>query len=156
MNKKNKGEVTPKKEPQTKRIKREGTSQKLKSNSNAVIWTEETSEKLFQDLEFMAENYLIDFVGTLLVKNKVSRSTITTIITKFPEFSERWDYIRSIVESNCYENGKSSRVSQMHQLNLKSNFNWTDRIKTDNQHQITPFNIKDMLSFDDEDENDEK
>lgn len=122
-----------------------------KYNTNAVKWTFEQANELFQKcLETSSDKKsdCNDFIGEVAQEHKTTLSTLDYLKTKFPELEAVYTDIKSNCESNCFRNGKKGTInSALAIMNLKSNHGWTDRMQQEvNANVSFPILSNDPLS----------
>ena len=138
-------------------VKRQATSEKLKGNKNAEIWTFEKACELYDraiDLTNETEIYIkgsgqyttqyegykFDFIGEIATELNVYRDLLAEHLpSRFPELKVRFLQLKQRLESNCYSNSKKEYINTaVGIVNLKSNHGWRDRM--DNTTDDKPIN----------------
>ncbi|NJL10612.1 MAG: hypothetical protein HC908_11830 [Calothrix sp. SM1_7_51] len=100
-----------------------------KGNKNAEKWTLKEATEVFTKALELAKNDKYDFLGELARDMGVSRHLFGRLVEKFPELEEQYELISSTIEANCFEHGKKGDINTAIAIvNLKSNYQWTDRL----------------------------
>ena len=72
-----------------------------------------------------------DFIGEIARDLNTYRVIFTYLVDKFPELKETHKRILSNLEANCFSHTKKGTINTaVGIVNLKSNYNWTDRVDT--------------------------
>jgi len=119
-----------------------------KGNKNAEKWTE--SEAIdFMDKALMLskqkdvalnkageevfiDSYKYDFIGEICRELETYKEQLTYLANKFESCKSIHNHILSTLEANCFYNSKKGNIKEATAIvNLKSNYNWTDRQQTD-------------------------
>lgn len=100
-------------------------------------WTLEECEKFLNEAIEISEDKEYDFIGEVAKQQDSYKDVYFYIIAKFPDLKNLFMRMKSNCESNCFNNGKKGNiVPSLAIMNLKSNHNWTDRVETNNTHEI--------------------
>lgn len=122
-----------------------------KNNINAQKWTKETATALLDQALELSYKPQYAWTGSILRELFVAKSTLQLILEKFPELKTTYELIKDNCAHNCFVLASDkSKHNAGYILNLKSNHGWTDRVENTNNVTVKPFNIKDLLSFDDD------
>lgn len=98
-------------------------------NKNAEKWTIEDSKQLFNKAIELSTQKEYDFIGEIARDLGVYRELFVYISKKFPELQSLHKLILSNLEANCFSHAKRGEINTaVGIVNLKSNYNWTDRI----------------------------
>lgn len=97
-------------------------------NKNAEQWTEEQAIKLFEDaLELSKENDY-DFIGEIARELKTYRDVFTYLKDRFESCNLLYLNLLGNLEANCFSHSKKGLIKEATAImNLKSNYQWTDR-----------------------------
>lgn len=122
-------------------------------NKNAEKWTFKRSVNLFHDaikLSNIQESYYIkvgekavevngykyDFIGEIARELGTFLQIFDHLVKRFPTLQRLKNELNNNIQSNCYYNAKKGTIKEATGIvNLKSNWNWTDR--TENKHDIS-------------------
>jgi len=105
-------------------------------NKNAEQWTLNDSKELFNSAIELSLEERFDFIGEIAKELRVYRDLFTYLSDKYKELQEPYKIIKSNLEANCFSHSKKGDIKEATAImNLKSNYNWTDR--TTNTHTIT-------------------
>lgn len=103
-----------------------------KENTNAEKWTIEQAKELFDKSLDLSLGKEYDFIGEIARDLGTYREIFTYLVDKFPELKETHKIILSNLEANCFSHTKKGTINTaVGIVNLKSNYNWTDRQQTD-------------------------
>lgn len=122
-----------------------------KGNTNAQKWTKESATALMNQALELSYDESYSFLGSIWRALYVAPSTITMIVENY-DLKVILEMIKNNCAHNCFVNATHAKNQQIYLLNLKSNHGMTERVETNNTHKVQPFNIKDIISFDDDDE----
>ena len=121
-------------------------------NKNAEKWSYRKSVQLFNDaieLSNQKETYYIkqgekavevngykyDFIGEIARELGTFHEIFEHLTKRFPSLQRLRNELNNNIQSNCYSNAKKGTIKEATGIvNLKSNWNWTDR--TENKHSI--------------------
>lgn len=105
-------------------------------NKNAEQWTLNDSKELFNSAIELSLEERFDFIGEIAKELRVYRDLFTYLSDKYKELQEPYKIIKSNLEANCFSHSKKGDIKEATAImNLKSNYNWTDR--TTSAHTIT-------------------
>lgn len=111
-------------------------------NTNAEKWTFEEAEKLFNDALELSRDKEYDFIGEISRELKTYRDIFAFLSKKFPDLLKVHNEILSNLEANCFSNAKKGKIKEATAIvNLKSNYDWTDRQREDHSGTIN-LNVK--------------
>lgn len=100
-------------------------------NNNAEVWNIEDATLLFNNALEKSVEKEYDFIGEIARDLKTYREIFTYLVDKFPELKETHKRILSNLEANCFSHTKKGTINTaVGIVNLKSNYNWTDRVDT--------------------------
>lgn len=103
-----------------------------KENTNAEKWTIEQANELFDKALDLSLQKEYDFIGEVARDLGTYREIFTYLVDKFPQLKESHKLILSNLEANCFSHTKKGDINTaVGIVNLKSNYNWTDRQQTD-------------------------
>lgn len=123
-------------------------------NKNAEKWSLRKSIKLFNaaiELSQEQESYFIkqgekaievtgykyDFIGEIARELGTFHHLFGHLVKRFPQLQRLKNQLDSNIESNCYYNAKKGTIKEaVGIVNLKSNWDWTDRQSTSNTIEI--------------------
>lgn len=121
-------------------------------NKNAEKWTFRKSVQLFKDaieLTQEKESYFIkqgdkavevdgykyDFIGEVARELGTFHQVFSHLVARFKTLQRLKNELDNNIQSNCYYNAKKGAIKEATGIvNLKSNWNWTDR--TQNNHTV--------------------
>jgi len=123
-------------------------------NTNAEKWTIEEASKLFEQALEKSIEKDYDFIGEIARDLNTYRDIFTYLVDKFPELKTLHKRILSNLEANCFSHSKTGKINTaVGIVNLKSNYNWTDRQQTDVTTNGKELNTAPIIKFvDSEDE----
>ena len=99
-----------------------------KGNLNAEQWSLEEATKLFNDAVELSKDDKYDFIGEIARDLGVYRELFVYLSDKFKELEPSYSLIKSNLEANCFSHSKKGEIKEATAImNLKSNYNWTDR-----------------------------
>lgn len=111
------------------------TAEGMKDNDNAEKWTLEKAHELFDraieltDIKYNGA-YKYDFIGEVARELKQYKEIFSYLKGKFPELKRKHKLLITNMEASCFYNTKKGNIKEgIGIVNLKSNHNWTDRIK---------------------------
>ena len=111
-------------------------------NNNAEKWTIEEATILFDKALEMSVEKEYDFIGEIARDLGTYREIFVFLVDKFPILKETQKRILSNLEANCFSHTKKGTINTaVGIVNLKSNYNWTDRVDTttkDKEISINP------------------
>jgi hypothetical protein len=111
-------------------------------NTNAEKWTFEEAEKLFIDALELSKTDDYDFIGEIAKELDTYRQLFDYLCTKYSGLQNIYNKILNNLESNCFLHAKKGKIKEATAIvNLKSNFNWTDRQREDHTGTIN-LNVK--------------
>jgi hypothetical protein len=111
-------------------------------NKNAEQWTFEEAEGLFTEALVLTLKDEYDFIGEIARDLGTYRTLFDYLSNKFKELKPLYNNILSNLEANCFEHTKKGKIKEATGIvNLKSNYNWTDRQKEDHSGEIN-INVK--------------
>lgn len=111
-------------------------------NTNAEKWTFEEAEELFNDALELSRDKEYDFIGEISRELKTYRDIFAFLSKKFPDLLKIHNEILSNLEANCFSNAKKGKIKEATAIvNLKSNYDWTDRQREDHSGTIN-LNVK--------------
>jgi hypothetical protein len=114
-------------------------------NLNAEQWTLEIAEKLFNKAIELSKTSEYDFIGEIARDLDVYRDLFTYLAEKFEPLRKKHKIILSNLEANCFSHAKKGQIKEATAIvNLKSNYQWTDRV--DNTSKGDAINQKPDLS----------
>jgi hypothetical protein len=124
-------------------------------NTNAEKWTIEEATNLFEKaLEKSIDNDY-DFIGEIARDLNTYRDVFTYLVDKFPELKTLHKRILSNLEANCFSHTKTNKINTaVGIVNLKSNYNWTDRQQTDVTTNGKDLNTAPIIKFVDSEDGD--
>lgn len=116
-------------------------------NKNAEKWSFRKAVKLFHDaialtneketvnitdkkgeITNVIEVYKVDFIGEVARELGTFHQIFTHLANRFPQLKRLKSQLDSNLESNCYCNTKKGHIKEATGIvNLKSNWNWSDR-----------------------------
>lgn len=97
-------------------------------NKNAEKWTIEEATKLFNDALEMSLGDDYDFIGEIAKELGTYRNFLNVLTGKFPELETIHNQILGNLEANCFLHSKKGTIKEATAIvNLKSNYQWTDR-----------------------------
>lgn len=97
-------------------------------NTNAEVWTIEKANELFQSALEKSIEKEYDFIGEIARDLGTYRDIFKYLVDKFPELKQTHNRILSNLEANCFSHTKKGEINTaVGIVNLKSNYNWTDR-----------------------------
>ena len=100
-------------------------------NINAEVWNIEDATLLFNNALEKSVEKEYDFIGEIARDLNTYREIFTYLVDKFPELKETHKRILSNLEANCFSHTKKGTINTaVGIVNLKSNYNWTDRVDT--------------------------
>ena len=100
-------------------------------NTNAEVWNIEDATLLFNNALEKSVEKEYDFIGEIARDLNTYREIFTYLVDKFPELKETHKRILSNLEANCFSHTKKGTINTaVGIVNLKSNYNWTDRVDT--------------------------
>ena len=100
-------------------------------NNNAEVWNIEDATLLFNNALEKSVEKEYDFIGEIARDLNTYREIFTYLVDKFPELKETHKRILSNLEANCFSHTKKGTINTaVGIVNLKSNYNWTDRVDT--------------------------
>ena len=103
-----------------------------KENTNAEKWTFEQANELFDKALDLSLQKEYDFIGEVARDLGTYRDIFTYLSKRFPELKDKHSLILSNLEANCFTHTKKGDINTaVGIVNLKSNYNWTDRQQTD-------------------------
>ena len=103
-----------------------------KENTNAEKWTIEQANELFDKALDLSLQKEYDFIGEVARDLGTYRDIFTYLSKRFPELKDKHSLILSNLEANCFTHTKKGDINTaVGIVNLKSNYNWTDRQQTD-------------------------
>lgn len=124
-----------------------------KNNTNAKKWSEKTATALLENALELSMEPQYAWIGSIWRELAVAKSTIHDICENYPELKVTLEMVKDNCAHNCFELASDkTKHNAGYILNLKSNHGWTDRVENTNNITVKPFNIKDLLSFDEDDE----
>lgn len=101
----------------------------LAHNKNAEKWTIEEAEKLFNEAFKLSTQKDYDFIGEVARDLGTYREIFTYLSNKFKNLQHTYKLILSNLEANCFSHTKKGEINTaVGIVNLKSNYNWTDRL----------------------------
>jgi len=119
-------------------------------NKNAEKWTLEEADKLFDTALKISKDqttYLISgkdidgykyhFLGEVATSDEIDEYSdlFTYLVEKFPELKHKYNKLKGKLEANCFSDSKRGIIKEATAIvNLKSNYNWTDRQQQDINH----------------------
>jgi hypothetical protein len=109
-----------------------------KRNKNAEYWTESEAENLFNKALDLSYNQDYDFIGEIARDLRTYRDIFTYLSNKFENLKDTYKLICSNLEANCFSHGKKESISvPMAKMNLKANYNWTDKPQESQPQNVT-------------------
>jgi len=115
-----------------------------KYNLNAEKWTEENAQEMFDKALQLSELDEYDFIGTVFKDAGSNRFQAEYLIKKFPKFAHHKTFIKANCESNCFANGKKSKINPTMALgNLNSNHGWAQRTENINTNKSISVKVGD-------------
>ena len=103
-----------------------------KENTNAEKWTIEQANELFDKALDLSLQKEYDFIGEVARDLGTYRDIFIYLSKRFPELKDKHSLILSNLEANCFTHTKKGDINTaVGIVNLKSNYNWTDRQQTD-------------------------
>lgn len=103
-----------------------------KENTNAEKWNIEQAEDLFDKALDLSLKKEYDFIGEVARDLGTYRDIFTYLSKRFPKLKDKHSLILSNLEANCFTHTKKGDINTaVGIVNLKSNYNWTDRQQTD-------------------------
>jgi len=122
-----------------------------KNNNNAEKWNEKNSKALLDNALDLSYDEKYSWIGSIWRELVVAPSTIQYLTEKFPELKITLELVKNNCAHNCFVNAQDKgKHNQAFILNLKSNHGWTERVESNNNITLKPFNIQDLLSFDED------
>lgn len=101
----------------------------LAHNKNAEKWTIEEAEKLFNDAFKLSTQKDYDFIGEVARDLGTYREIFKYLSNKYKNLQHTYKLILSNLEANCFSHTKKGEINTaVGIVNLKSNYNWTDRL----------------------------
>lgn len=136
-------------------------SKALIGNVNAEKYTLDDSLLLFGEIIRDTQHISNHTLNKICKSYGVPVSLISKLVTKFPELKDLYELIKSNLENNCIESANEDILKLPIALaNLKANYNWSDRLITNNTTDITtggePLKISNLITFISDDSNDEE
>lgn len=123
-------------------------------NDNAEKWTIKEAKQLFDAALLMSNQNDYDFIGEIARDLDTYRDIFTYLLDKFPELKTTHKRILSNLEANCFSHTKKGTINTaVGIVNLKSNYNWTDRQQTDITTNGENINTTPIIKFIDSEEN---
>jgi hypothetical protein len=123
------------------------------NNLNAEKWDIEEAKELFEKALEMSIDKEYDFIGEIARDLNTYRDIFTYLVDKFPELKTLHKRILSNLEANCFSHTKTNKINTaVGIVNLKSNYNWTDRQQTDITTNGKDVNTAPIIKFVDTDE----
>jgi hypothetical protein len=123
------------------------------NNLNAEKWDIEEAKELFEKALEMSIDKEYDFIGEIARDLNTYRDIFTYLVDKFPELKILHKRILSNLEANCFSHTKTNKINTaVGIVNLKSNYNWTDRQQTDITTNGKDVNTAPIIKFVDTDE----
>jgi hypothetical protein len=123
------------------------------NNLNAEKWDIKEAKELFEKSLEMSINKEYDFIGEIARDLNTYRDIFTYLVDKFPELKTLHKRILSNLEANCFSHTKTNKINTaVGIVNLKSNYNWTDRQQTDITTNGKDVNTAPIIKFVDTDE----
>ena len=123
------------------------------NNLNAEKWNREDAKELFEKALEMSIDKEYDFIGEIARDLNTYRDIFTYLVDKFPELKTLHKRILSNLEANCFSHTKTNKINTaVGIVNLKSNYNWTDRQQTDITTNGKDVNTAPIIKFVDTDE----
>jgi hypothetical protein len=123
------------------------------NNLNAEKWNIEDAKELFEKALEMSIDKEYDFIGEIARDLNTYRDIFTYLVDKFPELKTLHKRILSNLEANCFSHTKTNKINTaVGIVNLKSNYNWTDRQQTDITTNGKDVNTAPIIKFVDTDE----
>lgn len=97
-------------------------------NLNAEVWSFDKANELFNlALEKSIEKEY-DFIGEIARDLNTYREIFVYLVDKFPQLKTTHKRILANLEANCFSHTKRGEINvAIGIVNLKSNYNWTDR-----------------------------
>lgn len=111
-------------------------------NKNAEKWSFKKAIKLFKDaIELCDEKdddaYKFDFIGEIARELGTFHEIFEHLSKRFPSLKRLKNQLDTKIQSNCYSNTKRGKIREATGIvNLKSNWGWTDRLKSESEHII--------------------
>lgn len=131
-----------------------------KGNKNAEKYDFKKATKLFKqaiELARQTEDYYVgaqkdvrsgysfEFLGEIAREQNLYRDFYTDLVDRYPKLKPLYNKLKARLEANCYTNGKKGIIhAGMAIMNLKSNYEWTDRVQNDhttNGQNINKVNV---------------
>lgn len=133
----------------------------LIGNINAEKYTLDDSFILFSEIIKETQSISNHTLNKICKSYGVPVSLISKLVTKFPELKDLYDLIKSNLENNCIESANNDILKLPIALaNLKANYNWSDRLITNNTSDITsggqPLQMNNLITFISDDNSDEE
>lgn len=105
-------------------------------NLNAEQWTFELANELFQKALAMSVEDEYDFIGEIARDLGVYRELFSYLTDKFQGLQKIHKTILCNLEANCFSHAKKGMIKEATAIvNLKSNYNWTDRQQLDHSNK---------------------
>jgi hypothetical protein len=122
-------------------------------NTNPEKWTIDEATKLLEKALAMSFTNEYDFIGEIARDLSTYRDVFTYLVDKFPELKNIHKCILSNLEANCFSHTKTNKINTaVGIVNLKSNYNWTDRQQTDVTTNGKDLNTAPIIKFVDSDD----
>ncbi|MGV0964780.1 hypothetical protein [Empedobacter falsenii] len=137
-------------------------SKAMLGNLNAELYTAEEALELFGQMLITSQNDNYTFIKQITREYGVTYDVVIHLTKRFPALQPIHQLIKDNLENNCYTASNTDKLKlPLAILNLKSNYNWTDRVetKTDVTTQGQPLQISNLITFingDNPDEEDEE
>lgn len=134
-----------------------------KGNTNALKYTFEEAKNIFLkaiELSKVKTDYIVSgnnikgyeyhFIGEVATSDELDTYTDIFKYLKeaYPELLDYYNKLKNRLESNCFSDSKKGIIKEATAImNLKSNYNWTDRNQTDLTNNGGNFNTQPIIQF---------
>jgi len=141
-----------------------------KNNTNAEKYTLQNAEDIFKkaiELSKTKTDYIISgqkikgyeyhFIGEVATSDELDTYTDVFLYLKnsFKECEELYNKLKNRLEANCFSDSKKGIIKEATAImNLKSNYNWTDRQQTDVTTNGKEMNTAPIIKFVDSEDGD--
>jgi len=141
-----------------------------KENTNAEKYTLQNAEDIFKkaiELSKTKTDYIISgqkikgyeyhFIGEVATSDELDTYTDVFLYLKnsFKECEELYNKLKNRLEANCFSDSKKGIIKEATAImNLKSNYNWTDRQQTDVTTNGKEMNTAPIIKFVDSEDGD--
>jgi len=114
-------------------------------NKNAEQWDLESATELFNEAIEYSKKTEYDFIGEIARDLGIYRQLFDYLSDKFEPLKSKHKQVLSNLEANCFSHAKKGEIKEATAIvNLKSNYQWTDRVQTDHSGKVELTNKPDL------------